>query len=333
MLRNVLLSGSVGCAVLAVLVCVFAASSLTVTSEITDVAFRMAEQQNLRRSELLDAYIERYAAQSPLPSFTNPANVTAAAAGRQQSANAMLGLSMYFVGPQFVLSAAVSGSHMFCGVGGGIKSEQTTALLAVAMCTVLYTLGGTIVFFRLFSQWDRRACLAAAQGQVMHLSTDHGPDLCQGRMLHVLCYLNEEVDCEIVLTSILAFIFACICSVIGAIAMFAALVEIRLDNLRSKRGQARMRRAPGLPYENSADDKRTHLRELSSSSLFWAAEMAGTPVRSAAGRVRGSGRASAYHGESTSPGSWPSWFNVFRSRENNAGGGSDREDEFEPLLA
>ena len=53
----------------------------------------------------------------------------------------MLGLSFSFVGPQFVISAGVAGAHEFCGVGAGTRSGQTTALLVLALCALLYAAG------------------------------------------------------------------------------------------------------------------------------------------------------------------------------------------------
>ena len=58
-------------------------------------------------------------------------------------------------------------------------------------------------------------------------------------MLHVLCYLNEEVDCDIAVTSMSAFILASICSVLSAVSMLVSLIQIRADNLRSRFRQAK----------------------------------------------------------------------------------------------
>ena len=319
-LRNVLLGGgSVGCAALAVLVCVFAASNLTVTTRISDVVFRVAEQQNVRRSELLDAYIDQHVPQLQTYSagMTNSTAASDAASSRQQSANSMLGLSFSFVGPQFVISAGVAGAHEFCGVGAGTRSGQTTALLVLALCALLYACGGVVVFYRLLSQWDHHQCIAAAHNQVMHLTAESGPDLCQGRMLHVLCYLNEEVDCDIAVTSMSAFILASICSVLSAVSMLVSLIQIRAGNLRSRFRQA----------------KRKGLQEPVSEHLHWAAEMVGRRKVSRSTDFSINERKDAAHREYMSAGIWPDWLDVFRLRGNEGDRGSHLEEEVEPLLA
>ena len=254
-LRNMFLSGSFGCIVIALFLCLFSASSLMVAPGTSEIAFKMAEQQNLRRYQLFDDYIQnlhtdehsatrnRISNNSSIGLPPRLAERKSKATKRQENAISMLTLCMGIIGPQLIFSSVILGAYFFSGRGLGNKAEQTksTAALLLSVLVLLYACGGNVIFYRLYSQWSTSRCISESKGQVMHLSLDAAPDICQGRLLHILCYLNEEVDCDIVITALTGFFSACICTVFSAVLLLAAIVEIRLDRVRSPRSGSKQR--------------------------------------------------------------------------------------------
>jgi hypothetical protein len=132
------------------------------------------------------------------------------------------------------------------GGGGGISATLAGWLLVPGLGLVLHAVAAVVIFCRFISQWDPSECMSWRDDRLGATAE------CRDRLLHLMCYLEEAVDCDIVSLSLWGFTSAAACTVASALLLTAALIDARVSRYRGRRKARPTRDAPPGPFGGSS---------------------------------------------------------------------------------
>ena len=235
-LRHILLTCSFATSLISLFVLLGSFSAMQAT-ELNDLAFDQAE----RTAVAHEHHDTNYAVNSPLkltldvlPSTFQPVS--------------LLSKGIQFILPPLVLSTVVSLRQFFypmCthnrsggghGVGGGGITHHMFCLsgfIVASIASVLWCIFGVVLFVRLSKQFHLKDCVATANQHIEPVFNQE--ELCYG-LLHVLCYIGEAVDCDLVEIGLLGFLTAAFLGATSSLTLFVSLVDVHLDKLRERSG-------------------------------------------------------------------------------------------------
>ena len=228
--RNILLTTSLFTSLASLLLLIFSVGAIQST-HFSDVAFNLAEREALSNTQY-----HSDTTTSTTTSFTS-------ALGRNYQPTNLFSLGMQFLLPALILSLFISCRHLFHPVitiessssstttttsGFTHKTQCMSGLIALSFLSLLWCVFGVIVFIRFTKQFQLKECVLRIE-EINEIDNNNNEEvlnerdaLCAG-FLHVLCYIGEAVDCDLVEIGLLGFLSAVF---LGACSSLCLLISL-----------------------------------------------------------------------------------------------------------
>ena len=238
--RNILLTTSLFTSLASLLLLIFSVGAIQST-HFSDVAFNLAEREAL---SLKDPSSNTQYHSDTTTSTTNSFTSTL---GRNYQPTNLFSLGMQFLLPALILSLFISCRHLFHPVintpssdddwyitstssssssGFTHKTQCMSGLIVISFFSLLWCVFGVIVFIRFTKQFKLKECVLRIE-EINEIDNNEGilkerDALCAG-FLHVLCYIGEAVDCDLVEIGLLGFLSAVF---LGACSSLCLLISL-----------------------------------------------------------------------------------------------------------
>ena len=234
--RNILLTTSLFTSLASLLLLIFSVGAIQST-HFSDVAFNLAEREALSLNDpSSNTQYHSDTTTSTTTSFTS-------ALGRNYQPTNLFSLGMQFLLPALILSLFISCRHLFHPVitiessstttttttsGFTHKTQCMSGLIALSFLSLLWCVFGVIVFIRFTKQFQLKECVLRIE-EINEIDNNNNKELLNERdalcagFLHVLCYIGEAVDCDLVEIGLLGFLSAVF---LGACSSLCLLISL-----------------------------------------------------------------------------------------------------------